>query len=151
MKKQRALSRLQSEKKENSNRVRVRSMPSFRLLFVAIIIAYVAALPVFVQAAPAAVAVAQDGSIMTIDSSGDVSKLLQSNFTTGPSCTYDPSTSTFFSLQRGLSKLSSPSSSHRGPFVASAHARLVGITIPSGLSFSHLLHSSIIPSPYQLN
>jgi hypothetical protein len=80
------------------------------------------------HAAPAAVAVASSGDIVAIDSSGGIALLTPSKFAPGPSCAYDASAETFFSLQRAAS------SDHRlSPLPATAaQARLIGINKSSG-------------------
>ena len=84
------------------------------------------------HAAPAAVAVASGGAVVAIDTSGAVTTILASKYTTGPSCAYDASTETFFSIQRAASELPPlPLSSTPPPPASAARARLVGINVTS--------------------
>ena len=84
--------------------------------------------------APAAVAVASGGDVVTIDALGAIAPLAPSKYSPGPACAYHASSETFFSLQR-----SSPSpfqSTSAPPPAAAAHAHLIGINISTGATVS---------------
>ena len=85
--------------------------------------------------APAAVAVASGGDIVTIDASGAIALLAPSKYSPGPACAYDASSETFFSLQRS-SPSPSQSATSAPPPAAAAHAHLIGINISTGATVS---------------
>jgi hypothetical protein len=81
-------------------------------------------------AAAAALAVSSSGAVVAIESTGAITMISESKYSAGPSCAFDASSQTFFSLQRAVSTASPLSAS---PPSAAAHARLVGIHVPSGV------------------
>jgi hypothetical protein len=82
-------------------------------------------------AAAAAFAVSSSGAVVAIESTGVITTISESKYSTGPSCAFDASSQTFFSLQRAVSSASPLSAS---PPSAAAHARLVGVHVPSGVT-----------------
>ena len=87
--------------------------------------------PTAAAAAAAAFAVSSSGAVVAIESTGAITMISESKYSTGPSCAFDASSQTFFSLQRAVSSASPLSAS---PPSAAAHARLVGVHVPSGVT-----------------